>query len=240
MDLVKALPELSDIQLVIFDCDGVLIDSEGISKRELIKLLAELQVDISDSYFESHFLGHSFEHVTAKVLEDFGVALQPTFRPEYQKALIAAFTAELQPTSGLKDILDTLAVPRCIATSSSPTRVGHAMSVTGLDNYFAPHIFTASQVKNGKPAPDLFLHAAKNMGVDTQHCLVIEDSPAGVQAAKAANMQVIRYAGASHMEPWRRAVDPLSDDVTTISQWQDLYSLAPALTNTMKSRGHRG
>ena len=240
MDVKQALPELADIQLVIFDCDGVLIDSEGLSKRELLILLSNLGVDITDSYFETHFLGHSFEHVTAKIYQDFDVSLPATFRPEYQKALIAAFTAELQPTSGLTDMLDALAVPRCIATSSSPTRVGHAMSVTGLERYFAPHIFTASQVENGKPAPDLFLHAAKYMGVDTQHCLVIEDSPAGVQAAKAANMQVIRFAGASHMGPWRRAVDPLSDDVTTISQWQDLYSLAPALTNTMKSRGNRG
>ncbi|MGY0579445.1 MAG: HAD family hydrolase [Paraglaciecola chathamensis] len=232
MDLVNTMPELNDIKLIIFDCDGVLIDSEGLSKRELLALLKTLGVNITDDYFEAHFLGHSFEHVTAKIYQDFGVALPDTFRPEYQKALIAAFTAELQPTLGLKDLLDSLAVPRCIATSSSPTRVGHAMKVTGLDQYFAPHIFTASQVKNGKPAPDLFLHAAKNMGVDAKHCLVIEDSPAGVQGAKAANMQVIRYAGASHMEPWRRAIDPLTDDVTTISQWQDLYALAPELTTT--------
>jgi HAD superfamily hydrolase (TIGR01509 family) len=230
MDLVNTIPELKDIKLVIFDCDGVLIDSEGLSKRELLKLLKRLGVDITDSYFENHFLGHSFEHVTAKIYQDFEVTLPDTFRPEYQKALIAAFTAELQPTPGLRDMLDILAVPRCIATSSSPTRVGHAMKVTGLDRYFAPNIFTASQVKNGKPAPDLFLHAAKNMGVDAKHCLVIEDSPAGVQAAKAANMRVIRYAGASHMEPWRRAIDPLTDDVTTISQWQNLYTLAPALS----------
>jgi HAD superfamily hydrolase (TIGR01509 family) len=178
--------------------------------------------------------------VTAKIAEDFAVTLPATFRPEYQKALIAAFSAELKPTVGLIDMLDTLAVPHCIATSSSPTRVAHAMAVTGLDQYFSPHIFTASEVEHGKPAPDLFLHAAAKMGIEARYCLVIEDSPAGIKGAKAAPMHVIRYAGACHMQQWRGPKASLTDDVITIAQWQDLYMLAPNLSNTTKTRGKRG
>lgn len=240
MNFINGLPELAEIKLVIFDCDGVLIDSEGLSKRELLTMLRELGVNISDAYFEAHFLGHSFEHVTAKICEDFALTLPATFRPEYQKALIRAFTAELKTTSGLTEMLDKLAIPCCIATSSSPTRVGHAMSVTGLDRYFAPHIFTSSEVKKGKPAPDLFLHAAKKMGVKPEFCLVIEDSPAGIQGAKAAAMQVIRYAGASHMQQWRGPNANLTDDVTTIEEWQELYVLAPNLSSITNTRGKRG
>lgn len=232
MDFERKLSLSSDIKLVIFDCDGVLIDSEGLSKRELIIMLRHLEVDISDVYFETHFLGHSFEHVSAKIKQDFAVTLPPTFRQEYQKALLSAFDSELKATSGLTEILTSLAVPRCIATSSSATRVARALAITGLDSYFVPNVFTASEVEKGKPAPDLFLHAAAKMGIAPEHCLVIEDSPAGIQAGKAANMHVVRYAGASHMQQWRKPSSPPEDDITTILQWQDLYALAPKLKST--------
>jgi HAD superfamily hydrolase (TIGR01509 family) len=205
------------IELIIFDCDGVLVDSEILSKQTLLKMLKELGVNVSDEYFYTHFLGYNFEHVTAKVLADFSVVLTDDFRFAYRGALLEVFTTELKSTVGLDSMLEKLNVKSCVATSSSPAKVSHALHATELKEYFSGHVFTASEVENGKPAPDLFLHAANKMGAAVEHCLVIEDSQAGIQGAKAANMRVIRYAGASHLINQK-----ISDDVHTITQWEQL------------------
>ncbi|MEP1449128.1 MAG: HAD family phosphatase [Paraglaciecola sp.] len=212
--------QCNPIELIIFDCDGVLVDSEILSKQTLLKMLSELGATVSDEYFYRHFLGHNFEHVTAKVLEDFSVVLSEDFRFAYRDALLEVFTTELKPTLELDSILKNLHVKSCVATSSSPAKVSHALRATALNEYFSGKVFTASEVKKGKPAPDLFLHAAKKMGVAAEHCLVIEDSPAGIQGAKAANMRVIRYAGASHL-----IHHSYHDDVHTITHWEQLEHL---------------
>ncbi|WP_158968157.1 HAD family phosphatase [Paraglaciecola sp. L3A3] len=214
------------IDLVIFDCDGVLIDSEYLSKRVLLKMLKDVGADVSADYFDKNFLGYNFEHVTAKVLADFAVTLTDDFRLAYRAALKEVFAVELQPTIELEKMLDKLKVKSCVATSSSPAKVGNALNVTGLDRYFSGHVFTASEVKNGKPAPDLFVHAAAKMGVPAERCLVIEDSQAGIQGAIAANISVIRYAGASHLINQTH-----QDDIKTIKHWQQLYDLLPALSH---------
>ncbi|WP_339721691.1 HAD family hydrolase [uncultured Paraglaciecola sp.] len=208
------------IELIIFDCDGVLVDSEILSKQTLLKMLNDLGANVSDEYFYTHFLGYNFEHVTAKVLADFSLVLTDEFRFAYRDALLAVFTTELKPTVKLDSMLEKLSVKSCVATSSSPAKVGHALQATALNEYFSGNVFTASEVKNGKPAPDLFLHAANKMGVAAEHCLVIEDSQAGIQGAKAANMRVIRYAGASHL-----IHHSYHDDVHTITHWDQLNHL---------------
>lgn len=208
------------IELIIFDCDGVLVDSEILSKQTLLKMLKELGVNVSDEYFYTHFLGYNFEHVTAKVLADFSVVLTDDFRFAYRDALLEVFTTELKPTVGLDSILEKLNVKSCVATSSSPAKVSHALHATALSEYFSGNVFTASEVQNGKPAPDLFLRAANKMGVLPENCLVIEDSQAGIQGARAANMRVIRYAGASHL-----INQNINDDVHTITQWEPLVHL---------------
>ncbi|GAC32093.1 haloacid dehalogenase-like hydrolase domain-containing protein 1 [Paraglaciecola polaris LMG 21857] len=203
-------------------------------------MLLELGVRISDEYFESNFLGHSFEHVTAKILADFDVALASSFSQDYQTKLMQVFAVELEPTVGLERMLSELKVPYCVATSSSPQRVSRALEITRIGHYFGDQVFTSSEVKNGKPAPDLFLYAAEKMGVHPQCCLVIEDSPAGIQGAKAAQMQVIRYAGAGHMQQWRQPGESSVDDLTTIKNWQALYALAPTLNTIHNMRDKRG
>ncbi|MFT2091125.1 HAD family hydrolase [Paraglaciecola sp. 2405UD69-4] len=219
-----------NIELVIFDCDGVLIDSEVLSKRVLLKMLGELGADVSGEYFDLHFLGHSFAHVTAKVLADFSVSLPEEFKDDYHQALMETFTAELTTTPELQALLSQLSLPSCVATSSSPERVKHALKVTGLTESFTDCVFTCSEVKRGKPAPDIFLHAAQKMGVKPQHCLVIEDSAAGIKAAQAAQMQVIKYLGGSHFNNQETVNSNITDDVVTIQQWKQLYKLAPSLT----------
>jgi len=217
-----------NIDLIIFDCDGVLIDSETLSKRVLLNMLAKLGVNLSDDYYYAHFLGYNFEHVTAKVLADFSVTLSHEFRHNYRQALIEVFAVELEPTIDLKWLLGQLKVSSCVATSSSPEKVKHTLNYTSLTDYFSGCVFTSSEVKHGKPAPDLFLHAAEKMGVAPKNCLVIEDSQAGVQAAQAANMRVIRYVGASHMKN-RDIASQFKEGVSSIEHWQQLIEQAPSI-----------
>ncbi|WP_448248523.1 HAD family hydrolase [Thalassotalea agariperforans] len=220
-----------NIELIIFDCDGVLVDSEVLSKRVLLKMLAKLGADVSDEYFYRHFLGFNFEHVTAKVLADFGVTLTAEFRENFRGQLINTFAEELKPTEQLTWLLAQLKVKSCVATSGSPEKVKNSLHYTGLSDYFSGKVFTSSEVKRGKPAPDLFLHAAKNMGVSPENCLVIEDSQVGIKGALAANMPVIRFAGASHMKN-RNITTQLSEGISTIDHWEQLFEMFPSLSSS--------
>ncbi|MNZ72165.1 6-phosphogluconate phosphatase [compost metagenome] len=113
--------------------------------------------------------------------------------------LFERFRTELRPIDGIGETLDRLLpLRRCVASSSQPERIRYSLGLTGLIDKFEPHVFSATMVKNGKPAPDLFLHAAREMGADPRHCIVIEDSPAGIAAAKAAGMGVFAFTGGSH------------------------------------------
>jgi HAD superfamily hydrolase (TIGR01509 family) len=211
-----------NIDLVIFDCDGVLVNSEILSQRVLLNMLNDLGVNVSQDYFYTHFLGYNFEHVTAQVLADFSVTLTREFRDSFTEALSNVFASELETTPDLHSVLSQLDVNSCVATSGSPEKVKGSLHYTGLENYFNGRVFTSSEVKKGKPAPDLFLHAAAKMNVLPENCLVIEDSPTGIKAALAANMQVIRYAGASHMKN-KEFNTQLIDGVSTIDHWGQLF-----------------
>lgn len=226
-----SIPET--IELVIFDCDGVLVDSEMLSQRVLLSMLKDLGVVVSKQYFLTNFLGFNFKHVTAKVYADFSVTLTEAFRDNYRAALISVFATELQQTDGLNTILADLKVKSCVATSGSPEKVKNSLHYTQLEDYFDGHVFTSSEVKNGKPAPDLFLHAAKQMAVAPEHCLVIEDSNAGVSAALAANMHVIRYIGASHLKNSNNSTQALAD-ISTIKHWNQLFEQIPSLSSSAK------
>jgi HAD superfamily hydrolase (TIGR01509 family) len=190
---------LPDIDLIIFDCDGVLIDSEVLSADVMIEELATLGVEIDRAYVRQHFLGRSFPTVAKTLREGRAPNLPEDFEARYRAALLERFETELQPTEGLPDVLEALDVPICVATSSSPPRVTRSLEITNLSKHFNGNIFTASQVKNGKPAPDLFLFAAQQMGARPSRCLVIEDSVPGLLAARSAGSLALAYCGATHM-----------------------------------------
>lgn len=185
--------------LLILDCDGVLIDSEIISAQMLVAELAGLGVTIDLAYVARHFLGRSYPVVMEQIRREFGLDLPPGFESQYRDRLLQAFETRLKIMPGVLPMLDGLALPCCVATSSSPRRVEMSLRLTGLWDRLGPVTFTASEVTRGKPAPDLFLHAAARMGADPAHCLVIEDSLTGVRAALAAGMEVWRFIGGSHM-----------------------------------------
>ncbi|NDV92354.1 HAD-IA family hydrolase [Alteromonas sp. 345S023] len=219
----------TSIELIIFDCDGVLVDSEVLCKRVLISMLANISVNVSDNYFDTYFLGQSYESAQKQILADFKVSLPDTFRDDYLEELLKVFNHELTTTPQLESILPRIKTKNCIATSSSPDRVKFALNTTGLLPFFEGRVTTSSEVKNGKPAPDIFLLAAHKMGVKPEHCLVIEDSEAGIRGALAANMQVVKYTGASHLVDKMQPINDSLDHVPTFSHWEKLFSLYPQI-----------
>lgn len=189
----------NSFQLIIFDCDGVLIDSEIISARMLIEALADRGVRIDLPYVSRHFLGRSYPVVMQTIRQDFGLDLPAAFEEDYRERLLEGFRASLQIIPHVREVLERLSTDWCVATSSSPRRAEMSLTLVGLWPLVQDRLFTAAQVARGKPAPDLFLHAAAQRGADPAQCLVIEDSLTGIEAARAAGMQVWRFTGGSHM-----------------------------------------
>jgi HAD superfamily hydrolase (TIGR01509 family) len=188
-------------ELIIFDCDGVLIDSEAISCRTDAACLAEIGVAMSAEQIMDRYLGISATAMCADIERCQGRTLPPDFAETLRLRVAAAFEAELMPMVGVEAALDALPQRRCVASSSAPERLRHSLSLAGLLHRFSPHVFSAAQVARGKPAPDLFLFAAASMHADPAACVVIEDSVPGVQAAVAAGMRAIGFAGGGHCRP---------------------------------------
>jgi HAD superfamily hydrolase (TIGR01509 family) len=186
------------IGLVIFDCDGVLVDSEPISLRLLVDTLAEAGLDLDPAEADARFLGRSLASTREILARDYALDITDAALDTMRARLYAAFRAELQPIPGIAETLDALPVPFCVASSSQPERIELSLTVTGLWPRFAGRAFSATMVARGKPAPDLFLFAAKSLGYDPGVCLVVEDSPAGIRAAQAAGMRVVAFTGGSH------------------------------------------
>ena len=181
--------------LVIFDCDGVLVDSEPISNRILARELTAIGLPTSTEDSMRDYMGRSWASCTAIVEERLGRALPPGFAAGYHAAVFAAFETSLEPVAGIEEALDRITLPCCVASSGAHERIRAALGVTGLLERFEERIFSATDVEHGKPAPDLFLHAAARMGFEPRDCVVVEDAPAGVQAGRAAGMTVLGYAG---------------------------------------------
>ncbi|HEY0331773.1 MAG TPA: HAD family hydrolase [Rhodopseudomonas sp.] len=192
------------VDLVIFDCDGVLVDSEIISCREHANLLTASGYPITSDEVFARFLGRAAREARREIEAELGHPLPDGYDCQLQHNLHRAFANELAPMPHLGcalDALKALAQPVCIASSGSPDKMRASLGRVGLYDRFAPHIFSATQVAKGKPAPDLFLFAAAAMGAEPGHCLVIEDSVAGVTAARAAGMRALGFAGGSHCRP---------------------------------------
>ncbi|MEU7418888.1 HAD family hydrolase [Streptomyces antibioticus] len=184
-------------ELVIFDNDGVLVDSEPISNRLLAAYLTELGHPTSYEDSIRDYMGSAMHRIHDLVLERTGERLPADFDDVFHRRVFDAFERELRPVAGAVDVLGKLAadeVPYCVASSGSHERIRVGHRTTGLDRWFEDaRIFSSQDVGKGKPAPDLFLYAAERMGVEPARCVVVEDSPLGVQAAVAAGMDVYGF-----------------------------------------------
>lgn len=183
------------ISLVIFDCDGVLVDTERIAVRIDVIVLAELGWPMTEAEVVERFMGRSDEEMTADIEAHLGRRLPVSWEEPFRHLYRQAFEAELEPVAGVVGALDAIAIPTCVASSGTHEKIRFTLGLTGLYERFAGRIFSVSDVARGKPAPDLFLHAAARMGVPPAQCAVVEDSRYGVEAARAAGMRAFGYAG---------------------------------------------
>ncbi|MFJ8842356.1 HAD family hydrolase [Streptomyces cyaneofuscatus] len=187
---------IQPIELVIFDCDGVLVDSERIAVRIDALVLAQLGWRLTEAEIVDRFMGRSSQAMTKDIEAHLGRSLPADWEEEFAHLYRDALAAELTPVPGVVDALDALAhLPTCVASSGSHDKMRFTLGITGLHQRFEGRIFSATEVEHGKPAPDLFLHAAQRMGVRPEACAVVEDSQYGLQAARAAGMHAFAYAG---------------------------------------------
>lgn len=188
--------------LLIFDCDGVLLDSEALSSQAWSEVLARHGIDYDPVTLAERYSGYTDTMLARALAEERGLVLPDDIVEQVLDRALALFATDLRPIGGMPELLRRLPGPRCVASNSNRMRLRETLRMAGLSDFFAPEaVFSAQEVAKPKPAPDLHLYAARTMGVPPERCLVIEDSVTGVEAARAAGIPVIGFLGASHSSP---------------------------------------
>ena len=230
----KAMQAARWPEVVIFDCDGVLVDSEVISLGVTRRMLAEAGLSLSDDETRQRFLGKRQDAVLRRVEAELGARLPRDFTGALSREILATFERDLKGVEGVRQAVAGLDARVCVASSSAPERLRFALRVTGYETLFAPNIFSSAEVPRGKPHPDLFLFAARSMGAAPENCLVVEDSVAGVTAARAAGMIVFGFVGGSHFsvpaqteELTAAGADLIFDDMARLPEIVATYSPNP-------------
>ncbi len=186
---------------LIFDCDGVLVDSEVIAARVAAECFTAAGAAITAEEMIERFTGMTATKVTEMVFAERGVPAPADATIVRREAIMAALETEVTAIDGVDTVLSVLGVKKCVASSSHPDRIALTLRVAGIAHHFGDAVFSAFQVEHGKPAPDLFLLAAERMEADPSDCVVIEDSVSGVTAGRAAGMRVIGFVGGGHCLP---------------------------------------
>jgi len=186
--------------LVIFDCDGVLVDSEHLSLSVLHGMLLEMGADISFEESVDRFIGATLPKCVDGITELLGRAPPSDFLKQFATRTKAAFTAGLRSTPGIEGVLSSIHAPFCVASNGNRAKVDFTLGHTGLLPLFSGRIFTAEEVEHPKPAPDLFLHAARSLNIPPAQAIVVEDTPIGIRAARAAGMLAIGFAALTPLE----------------------------------------
>jgi HAD superfamily hydrolase (TIGR01509 family) len=194
-------------ELIVFDFDGVLVDSEVISNEVVAAMLTEIGYPVSVADCHRRFTGLKLETIRAQIEAELGRPLSPRLEALVREETYRRLGSELEMVRGADALLRGLQGPRCIASNSSPRWIELGLRATGLEPFFRPEVrFSAAHVAQGKPAPDVFIHAAASMRVDPTACVVIEDSIHGVRGALTAGMRVLGFTGASHIAEGHAAI----------------------------------
>lgn len=201
---------------MIFDCDGVLVDSEPISLARLTAGLNRIGVPIDVDTVRVRFAGTSMASIMAHITRDYPVTVPDDFVATVKADTLRAFDEGLTAMPGVARAIAGLSLPHCVASSSDPVRLSHTLGLTGLLPLFGNRVYSSTMVARGKPAPDLFLHAAAAMGIAPGACLVVEDSVPGVQAARAAGMRVVGFVGGGHWAHDRTGADLTAAGATRV------------------------
>jgi HAD superfamily hydrolase (TIGR01509 family) len=177
---------------LIFDLDGTLVDSEPLATQAFLDLLPQLEDTVSG--LMSRYTGLQFAQVVADLSTRLGQPLPDDFEASYRTRIAQLYDASLVPMPGAVEMLSALQNPKCVASNGPISKISHGLSVTGLADFFGDRVFSAYEVGKWKPEPHLFLHAARTMNALPRMCLVVEDSDAGLQAAKAAGMRAVQFS----------------------------------------------
>jgi len=212
---------------VIFDCDGVLVDTELISNTVLAGLLTDAGCETTLELCLRDYRGRSLTSVMELATARHGAPLPGDIPQRYYDAVEARFARELEPIAGVVAALDEIDLPMCVASSGPHRKMAVTLRATGLWERFEGRIFSATEVAHGKPAPDLFLHAARQMGFDPAHTAVVEDSLPGVQAARAAGMRVLAFAADTDPAALAEAGGEVFDDMAALPDLLGCAAPAP-------------
>ena len=177
-------------ECIIFDCDGTLVDSEGITNQVIAEMAGELGIQMTGEEASSEFGGKTLDGVLYKMKEMSGKEIPDDWLPRLVQMVNDSWESKLRPVKGVREILEIIKIPVCVASNGEPTHVRLSLRLTKLYDFFGEKIFTASEVKAPKPSPELFLYAAEKMGFEPKECVIIEDSVTGVRAAVNANIRV--------------------------------------------------
>ncbi|ROU03930.1 HAD family hydrolase [Histidinibacterium lentulum] len=207
------------VDLVIFDCDGVLVDSEGPVRAAVADELAGLGLSAGAGLLGDLLGGRALTAAVPPLARCLGTDLPPDFAARCRGRLLEDYRPHLRATPGLPPLLAGLRPAFCAVSVSGPERLGATLSAAGLDRFFGDRTFSAAEVARPPPAPDLFLLAARRMGADPLRTLVVEDSPSGLVAARSAGMRALLYAGAGHLAG--ADLSDWADDVTILADWSD-------------------
>ena len=206
-------------QLIIFDCDGVLVDSERLSHTVLQQMLGELGVQLSFETTVQRFIGTSLAVCLQRAADLLGRPLPADFRAQFAARTQAAFEAGLTAVPGVRELLLSLTTPYAVASNGNRSKVDFTLGHTALLPFFQGRIFTADDVQHPKPAPDLYLHAAHRLGAAPQHCVVVEDTPTGIIAAKAAGMRAVGYAAMTPAaQLWAAGADAVATSMADVQR----------------------
>lgn len=184
---------MSKYKCIIFDCDGVLVDSEPIGNQVLVDMANSYGADIDLDYAFKHFKGGSIYTCRDKIQALVNQPLSQDFIAEYRRRSYSAFKEQIQPVEGVKEVIESLSIPFCVASSGPTEKIRLNLELTGLLPYFEDNIFSCYTIEKWKPEPDVFIWAAKTMGFKPEDCVVIEDSLTGIQAAKAGGFDVFGF-----------------------------------------------
>ncbi len=203
---------------VIFDCDGVLVDSEDLSNQTILKMLWELDIPMTEALAIDVFTGRALSKNLAWIEDYFKVNLPDNFESEYRRRSFEAFKNHLKPVAGVQQLLKRLVLPKCVASSGPIKKMELNLFTTGLLGYFNGNLFSCYEINSWKPEPDIFLHAAKEMGFQPHQCVVIEDSEPGIKAAQAGGFKVYAYKNAYNKKLLDKLDIPVIEDMNKLDE----------------------
>lgn len=214
--------EIKKYKCVIFDCDGVLVDSEPLAEETIIEMARELGADIDIPYAKKNFKGDSFKNIVKQLESIFNLLLPDNFESEFRRRSFEKFSNRLQPIKGIKSVLKSLDVPFCVASSGPQDKIKHNLKLTGLLPFFEKNIFSCYDIQKWKPEPDIFLDAASKMGFSINECIVIEDTFIGISAAKRGGFDVFGFADDFNQEQFNKETTNYFKDMTEL---QSLFQI---------------